>query len=197
MANALAEEISDLAVSEYEGAVLSVIARMQPVSRYQLLRSLQLSPTTTYNSSKGSLYPLVARMVGRSFVRSESPEGKSKGELLCLTSMGHRALANWILATGPEHSFTHDPLLMRLLSLADVPQRERIRWVAAAKAALLTKRDEVRAHRNARDSPYGDIVQGAAVAMIEAKLEWLDRLLIKLVDESDSAGASLEPTPEV
>ena len=42
----------DHRVSEYEGIVLGAIARTQPVTRYQLLKTLEKAPTTSYKSSK-------------------------------------------------------------------------------------------------------------------------------------------------
>jgi hypothetical protein len=40
-------------------------------------------------------------------------------------------------------------------------------------------------HKQGPKSPYDDIVHGTAVAIIDAKLEWLDRLLIKVVNEEN------------
>ena len=50
-------------VNEAEGAVLGLLARAQPLSRYQILRFFQNSPARFQNVSKGSVYPLVARLV--------------------------------------------------------------------------------------------------------------------------------------
>ena len=56
-------------------------------------------------------------------------------------------------------------------------------WIAAAKQSLLEKKDELDSYHQSVELPYGDIVYGAAAAMIQAKLEWLDRLLIHLVQQ--------------
>ena len=173
----------DHGVSEYEGIVLGAIARTQPVTRYQLLKTLEKAPTTSYNSSKGSFYPLVGRMIDKGLLCAEPGVGTRKSENLRLTDAGREALRSWILATEHEKSFGHDPLLSRLQSLADVPIEKRVEWIAAAKQSLLEKKDELDSYHQNVELPYGDIVHGAAAAMIQAKLEWLDRLLIHLVQQ--------------
>lgn len=180
MAKRAPESDTELAVSEYEGAVLSLIARMQPVTRYGLLKAFERSPTTSYVASKGTLYPLITRMIARDFVTGETGTSGQKAEELGLTDAGQRALTQWITQTGPEHSFGHDPLSDRIMSLGDLSHEERVRWIAEAKALLLEKKQQLREYGSTLEGPYADIVHGSALAMIDAKLEWLDRLLIKV-----------------
>jgi DNA-binding PadR family transcriptional regulator len=177
---------SKLSVSEHEGTVLSVVARGQPLTRYQILRTLERSPTTSYNTSKGSLYPLVTRMLERGFLEAESISSGRERELLRLTEEGKQALRLWILTSVPQQLVGHDALLLRILSLEDLPEKERVRWIAEAKAMLLKRRDELKAPAEALVGPYADIVHGTAVAMIQVKLEWLDRLLIQIMSDADA-----------
>jgi DNA-binding PadR family transcriptional regulator len=177
---------SAIVVNEHEGAVLGLIARNQPLTRYQLYKAFQQSPTTTYNTSKGSLYPLVARLIDRGLIGVESSKSQRDAELLSLTKSGYRALTHWIEQTGPQHSIVNDPMLFRVLALSDVSRDERIRWIADAKGLLLDRKEALNAHQDSAKSPYDDIVQGTALAIIDAKLEWLDRLLIKVVNEDDA-----------
>jgi DNA-binding PadR family transcriptional regulator len=185
MANKRIQDLDEVSVNEHEGAVLGLIARCQPVTRYQLYKAFKDLPTTSYNASKGSLYPLVERMIDRDFVQTGGLRGPRQGEVLKITRLGKRALTGWILQTGPEQSFTRDPLLLRMMSLSDLKPSERVRWIANAKAAILEKKRELNEHGQSADGPYMDIVQGIALSMIEAKLEWLDRLLIQIVKETD------------
>lgn len=177
-------EDKSIVVNEHEGAVLGLIARMQPLTRYQLFKTFQQSPTTSYNASPGGIYPLVGRMVDRGFVGTEPGKGKRTSEMLVLTPLGYKALTRWVEYTGPQHSFIHDPLLLRVRSLGDLSRDDRIRWIADTKGLLLAKKEELRAHHQVDAGSYEDIVQGTAIAIIEAKLEWLDRLLIHVVGES-------------
>ena len=181
MAKATPRIETDLAVTENEGAVLSLIARMQPVTSYGVYKAFQASPTASYNTSKGTVYPIITRLIGREFVEAKPAKGKRGGEELKMTKLGRQALQRWIVDTGPNFSFSHDPLFDRILSLGDVSREDRIRWIADAKASLLAKKEELNDYRRTVDAPYLDIVHGSAVAMIDAKLEWLDRLLIQIV----------------
>jgi len=183
MAKRTPESQIDLEVSEYEGAVLSLIARTQPVTRYRLLKAFERSPTTSYNASKGTLYPLISRMIARGFITGGLGIGGQRAEELKLTSSGHQALIQWITGTGPEHSFGHDPLSDRIMSLGGLSQQERVRWIAETKALLLAKKQQLHEYKEIVQGPYADIVHGSAVAMMEARLEWLDRLLIKIIRE--------------
>lgn len=177
-------EEESIVVNEHEGAVLGLIARMQPLTRYQLFRTFQQSPTTSYNTSPGGLYPLVGRMIDRGFVETEPGKGKRASEMLALTPLGYKALTRWVEYTDPQHSFVHDPLLLRVRSLGDLSRDDRLRWIADTKILLLDKKKELKIHQQADAGSYEDIVQGTAVAIIDAKLEWLDRLLIQVVGES-------------
>jgi len=183
--SAAARDDSAIVVNEHEGAVLGLIARNQPLTRYQLYKAFQLSPTTTYNTSKGSLYPLVGRLIDRGLIGVETNKSRRDAELLSLTKLGYGALTRWIEQTGPQHSIVNDPMLFRVLALSDVSRDERIRWIADAKGLLLDRKQELNTHKQGPKSPYDDIVHGTAVAIIDAKLEWLDRLLIKVVNEEN------------
>ena len=181
---------ADVAVNDHEGTVLSVISRRQPLTTYQLRKEFMQLPTTSYNSSKGALYRLIARIADRGLIATEQGTDRRSSEMLRLTPLGQKALAAWVLRTGPEHSIANDPLLLRLGSLGDVSPAERVQWIAAAKKSLLFKKQEINDYYAVADVPYRDIAHGAALAIVDAKLEWLDRLLIAVVDES---GAETRP----
>jgi DNA-binding PadR family transcriptional regulator len=176
-------EDNAILVNEHEGAVLGLISRSQPLTRYQLYKAFQQSPTTTYNTSKGSLYPLVTRLIERGLVGVEENKSRRDAELLSLTRSGYAALTRWIEQTGPQHSFINDPMLLRVMALSDVSREERIRWIADAKGLLLDRKHQLLDYEESAASPYDDIVHGTAIAILDAKLEWLDRLLIKVVNE--------------
>ena len=177
-------------VNEHEGAVLGVIARRQPITRYQLLRAFQCSPVKSYNTSKGSLYPLIVRMVSRGLVQSAPGQGARQTEELSLSEKGYEALRLWVRAITIEHTLNQDPLKVRSISLGELNRSERIRWIANAKGLLLEKKDQLAAYHALVDLPSGDIVHSADDAELEAKLRWLDRLLIQVVDESKAQRVS-------
>jgi len=171
----------EAAVNEYEGAVLGVIARIQPVTRYRLLKAFEASSTTSYNTSKGSLYPLIGRMMERGFVRADDAVDGRGGQPLSLTPEGQAAHTQWVTRTDPQHSMSHDALFSRVLSLEGLPRVEQVSWIASAKAILLDRRDQLAGDAPAGAGPYADIVHESAIALLNTKLEWLDRLLIRIM----------------
>lgn len=174
---------SDITVNEAEGAALGVICRRQPITRYQLLRAFQLSPVTHPNKSKGSLYPLVSRLLERSFLSTEPGGGARDTEVLRLTERGQKALRQWVNAISSAMILPHDPLKARVVSLGELSRDERIEWIAAVKSEVLRTKEELAAYASMGSIPYGDILNPADDASLDAKLQWLDRLLIKVVNE--------------
>lgn len=179
---------SDIAVNEHEGTVLGMVARWQPVTRYQLLKAFDRSPISSYNTSKGSLYPLVGRMIVRGFIVAETGEGPRESELISLSPLGREALHRWIMRIGPQHGMVHDPLQVRILALCELPLPDRVRWVVNAKDLLLGKKEELKEYHEKLTVPFNEIVYNFGVATIDAKLLWLDRLLVQIVDDQAPEG---------
>ena len=179
---------SDIAVNEHEGTVLGMVARWQPVTRYQLLKAFERSPISSYNTSKGSLYPLVGRMIVRGFIVGETGEGPRESELISLSPLGREALNRWIMRIGPQHAMVHDPLQVRILALCELPLADRVRWVVSAKDLLLGKKQELKEYHERLTVPFNEIVYNFGVATIDAKLLWLDRLLVRIVDHQEPEG---------
>ena len=80
-------------------------------------------------------------------------------------------------------------MLLRMLALGDLKPEDRVKWIADAKASLLTSKEQLNSSADTFVGPYADLAQVAALAMIHAKLESLDRLLIQVVREAGSAAA--------
>jgi DNA-binding PadR family transcriptional regulator len=171
-------------VNEAEGAVLGLLARQQPLSRYQILRFFQNSPARFQNVSKGSVYPLVARLLDRGLIDSKAGDGPHGAPVYSLTGLGRTALRNWTKRLDKRDMLPLDALEQRVFSLTELPPTERIAWVADAKELILAKKAELLSHRDRITSyAYGSIVYNADQERLDAKLAWLDRLLIEIARE--------------
>lgn len=181
----LATDIDSLVdVNEAEGAVLGLLARQQPLSRYQILRFFQSSPARFQNVSKGSVYPLVARLLDRGLIESKAGGGPHGAPVYSVTGLGRKALRNWTKRLDKRDLLPLDALEQRVFSLTELPPTERIAWVAEAKELILAKKAELQSHRDRITSyVYGDIVYNADQERLDAKLAWLDRLLIQIARE--------------
>jgi DNA-binding PadR family transcriptional regulator len=183
----------DANVNEYEGLVLGVIGRRQPITRYQILRAFQNSPFATANRSKGSLYPLVRRLVERGLVIAEQGARLRDTEMVRLTALGEAALRLWVQSMNSAIILPYDPIGVRSLSLGELSRDERIQWIADAKELLLNKKDELAAYASMVSLPNGKLLHAADVVALDAKLQWLDRLLIEVVNESQPQRRSFYP----
>jgi DNA-binding PadR family transcriptional regulator len=175
-------------VSEAEGTVLGFILRRQPVTRYQILRAFQTSPFTRVNTSKGSLYPLVRRLVERKLVAGKPGTGTRETEVLELTERGHEALRRWVKSVRLDHVLRYDPLKFRAVSLGELSRAERIQWVGEAKQLLWRRREELEAYRARIRLPYQDVLNPADDAIFHGQLKWLDRLLVMIANEEEPDG---------
>jgi DNA-binding PadR family transcriptional regulator len=179
---------SGIAVNEHEGTVLGMVARWQPLTRYQLLKAFERSPISAYNTSKGSLYPLVGRMIIRGFLVTETSGGPRESELISLSDLGRQALHRGIVKIGSQHSMVNDPLQVRIRARCERAREERLRWVVSAKDLLIGKKEELKDYHERLTVPFNDIVYNFGVAAIDAKLRWLDRLMVQLVDDREPDG---------
>jgi DNA-binding PadR family transcriptional regulator len=174
-------------VNEAEGPVLGLLARLQPLSRYQILRFFQNSPAKFQNVSKGSVYPLVARLLDRGLINSKTGDGPHGAPVYSLTDLGRTALRNWTRRLDKRDMLPLDALEQRVFSLTELVPAARIAWVAEAKELILAKKAELQSHRERITSyAYGEIVYRADQERLDAKLAWLDRLLIEIARETTS-----------
>src|SRR4029077_1548161 len=64
-----------LKLSEPQGRLLALMVRQQPVTAYQLFRIHEQSPAGSINASKGQVYPAIASLKARGFVKARAVKG--------------------------------------------------------------------------------------------------------------------------
>jgi DNA-binding PadR family transcriptional regulator len=163
-------------LTDNEGAVMSLVRREQPITGYQIAKSFDDSPVHTFNTSKGKLYPLLRRLVGRKFLSSESVPHDSRGtqRFLC-TEEGCEALKEWVLTIRPEHHLLHDPLRKKVQDFELLSPAEQAQWLSTAKEQLKRKLRAVESWSADGGGPYGNLVIDSAKSALEARIAWLDR----------------------
>jgi len=168
---------ADTGLTDNEGSLLALVIRRQPVTAYQLLRIYEQSPVSSFNESKGSLYPLIRRMKLRGYLAGRPVAGDGRGaERLSCTEAGREAARRWLRQIRPSHILPDDPLRARLLSFTLLDATERQSWIAEARAMTVAKIAEVEAYLIGLDMPFRDAVASNALGFLEARLTWLDRL---------------------
>lgn len=176
-------------LSDHEGALLDLVRRTQPVTAYRIVKIFELSPVAAFNSSLGQVYPTIKRLAKAGLVESVAVEGDARGTATwTCTDKGQEALRNWVLDIKSSHLLMDDPLRTKLMSFDLLTQEERILWLVDVKAELSAKLEEQIAYNQEVELPYQEVVHDNVVSSLRARMDWLDRVLGKIVKSSRREG---------
>lgn len=172
-------------LTDNEGSLLTLVLRRQPVTAYQLLRVYAQSPVSSFNESKGSLYPLIRRLKARGLITAQLVAGDGrKSERLHCTEAGAAAARGWVMRLEPRHILPDDPLRTKAISFGLLDARERRSWIKTARALTEAKIAEVEAYMIGLDLPYRDAIEANALGTLQARLRWLDQMAGSSPDHS-------------
>lgn len=172
-------------LSELEGAVISVIARKQPLTAYAVRKEFEASATHSWSASAGAIYPLVRRLVKGGLIKENPAAEDARGtRKLELTADGKQALCNWVLesrahvlAAGP------DPIRTRSFALSAIPPQLRVKALQDWRTATI-ERLEATIEQIARFDADGDIVAAMATRGGEleerARIQWIDEMIERM-----------------
>ncbi len=170
-------------LTESEGRVLALIARLETPTAYTIFAVLDGTPTGALQASKGSIYPIVERLKQRGYVEGAAVPDSGRGaETLSVTEAGMAAIRDWVSDIRDEHILSYDPLRMRIPALQFLSHEERLEWVASAKKLNQKKVDQVDAYQSQVEMAFDSISHAAAFSSLWAQSKWLDKLLIELVE---------------
>ncbi len=164
------------ALTDSEGALLTLVLRQQPVTAYQIGKFFASSPVHTFNTSTGKLYPLIQRLKGRGLLRAEEVPGDLRGtQRYACTEAGEQVLRKWITSLRPEHDLLHDPLRKKLQAFDLLSKQEQLEWLCSARSRLEAKLEDVEGWPAEREGPFGDLVKESAKAAITGRIYWLEQ----------------------
>lgn len=173
-------------LSELEGVSLGLIQGQQPCTAYRVRCELKKAPSSHWQASAGSLYPLLARLEEEGLVASapDSDDGRGR-RLLNVTSAGRKALKQWMLSgTSLELiSSVTDPVRSRTFFLGLLGPVEQLRLVDEFIAGLQDYCVETTAHLEGldrSDDVYEYLGALGAVTITSARLEWLRQVRAQL-----------------
>lgn len=176
----------DSELTDNEGSLLALVLRRQPVTAYQLLKIYEQSPVSSFNESKGSLYPLIRRMKQRGLLAAQRVSGDGRNaELLTCTDGGRDAVRDWVLQVRPSHVLPDDPLRTKIISFGLLDPDQQREWIDRLRAAVAQKIEEVEAYAVGLDMPYQHLVHANAMAALHNRIGWLELLSRTLNDERD------------
>ena len=174
----------DLALTDHEGTLLALVLRVQPVTAYQISRIYENSPVSNFNTSKGKLYPLVRRLRERGLLQAELvTEDARRTERLSCTPLGREAVREWTMQVRPVHLLLEDPMRTKVQSFDLLSREEQIAWILEVKSQLLQKLADVEAYGKNVAVPYQEFVHDNAIASLRGRMDWLDRMLLKIAKD--------------
>jgi DNA-binding PadR family transcriptional regulator len=172
-------------LTDNEGSLLALVLRRQPVTAYQLLRIYEQSPVSSFNESKGSLYPLIRRMKQRGLLAARRVSGDGRNaELLTCTDAGRDAVRAWVSDIRPSHVLPDDPLRTKIISFGLLDPAQQRAWITRVRAAVEEKIEEVEAYTVGLDMPHQTLVHANAVGALRERIAWLDLLSRSVPNES-------------
>ena len=160
--------------------LLALIARQQPVTAYQLFKIHEQSAAGSINSSKGTVYPAIARLKARGLATAKAVRGdRRKSEDLYVTDLGIAAVKDWAKAIDVSLVIIDDPLRARILSFDLLTREERMEWVARAKEAVKIMASRVEDYPSIQ-APFQELMHKNANELLRAKMQWLDEVLYEV-----------------
>lgn len=171
-------------LTDNEGSLLANILRNQPVTAYQMVKYYERSPASSLNESKGSVYPIVERLIKRGFLTSEKTAGNKRNpQLLSCTELGRAAVRAWVMTIRPPHVLLHDPLRGKVMSFDLLDREEQLRWVVDMKEQVRQKIAQVEEFHRTRRIQFDPLIRANAIGTLRARMEWLDEILHFVVNE--------------
>ena len=168
-------------LTELESCILGVVWREGPMSAYGVRSHFAASPTVTWSSSTGTVYPAIGRLRNSGLLIAAAPTGPRKRELLSITNEGRRSLRRWLTAVPPElGASTSDPIRTRVHFLAALPPRQRqqslTRFRAVTVAAINELEREAASPAVTRVEKSEMLGTLGSLAELRARLNWLDEV---------------------
>ena len=177
-------------LTELEGVCLGMISRLGQCTAYRVRRQLAASPSTHWQASAGSVYPLLSRLEedGLLFATEDKEDGRGR-RLLRPSAKGKRALRNWIRAGADPRQVAAvmDPVRSRIFYLDTLDAAEQRRFLDDVVDELQAFLDIAREELDLRPADE-DLCEhlGAQGAMLltAARLDWL-KAVRKRLERSD------------
>ena len=166
-------------LSELEGVCLGLVRAHEPCTAYLVRQELKAAPSSHWQASAGSVYPLLTRLENEGLVVTTSDKADGRGRKpLRISPQGRASLRKWLLAgTGPEFiSSVTDPIRSRTFFLDVLSVAQRATYVDKLIVEMEHYLDKTKDHLSSMsqtDDSYAYLGALGAVKITEARLGWL------------------------
>ncbi len=165
-------------LSEHESLTLAMIARHQPTTVYQVRKLLNESPTTSFSTSPGKMYPIIERLRSRGLLAAERVAGDGRNtEKFSVTRAGKAAVKAWVKAIRPAYLLPEDPLRTHAGFADMLGTLERARWRSDLLAALQDKLVEIERFAQLRPEGTMPAAHDHALSVTRTRIAWVERMI--------------------
>lgn len=165
-------------MSEHESMTLAMIARFQPTTVYQVRKLLNQSPTSSFSTSPGKMYPIIERLKARGLIKATRVEGDGRNtDRFSCTPAGKAAVKAWVKAIRPAYLLPEDPLRTHVSFMDMLSKAERAKWRQSLLAALNEKLAEVERYAALRTEPTLNEAHDHAFSVMKARIAWVERMI--------------------
>ena len=168
-------------------AVLGMLT-LQPMSGYDIRKSVEGSIAHFWNESYGQIYPILKGLATDGLITAHpSGNGFRNRQEYAITAEGRAALEAW-LGTPPRKDVVRNELLLKLFFARNVPLERSLNHLDEYRRSQLAElqhfrsmeRDLVREHSTHRDLPYWLITLRFGIRHCEATIGWAEDALREL-----------------
>ena len=165
-------------LSEHESLTLAMIARHQPTTVYQVRKLLNDSPTTSFSTSPGKMYPIIERLRSRGLIEATRVEGDGRNtERFTVTKDGKAAVKAWIKAIRPVYLLPEDPLRTHAGFADMLGKAERAKWRTDLLEALRGKLVEIERFTAERREGAMSDAHDHALSVTRTRIAWVERMI--------------------
>ena len=161
---------------------------LQPMSGYDIRKTVDASIAHFWNESYGQIYPMLKGMAREGLVRGKADRKAARNrQVYAITASGRATLERWLVEP-PGRELVRNQLLLKLFFARNVPLEVSLRHLeqdrALQEAELFRframERDLVRQHPAHPDLPYWLIALRFGIRHCEAAIRWADEALVRL-----------------
>ncbi len=160
------------ALTELEGAALTVIHRLKSCTPYRVRLDFQQSRSHEWSGSAGAVYPALRRMQARGLLRAEQTGEGRKSVNYSLSKAGSDALARWLTDSERAAGSGLDPFRCRADLWRDLPKAVRETFRRDLADALDKKCADIARLLKAGDAPEPQAL-ALELELHKTRLRWL------------------------
>ena len=160
------------ALTELEGAALTVIHRLKSCTPYRIRLDFLKSRSHEWSGSAGAVYPALRRLHARGLLKAQQTGEGRRAVNYALSKAGSEALTRWLTDVERAAGSGLDPFRCRADFWRDLPEQERDAFRRKLINELERKCANIERLKKAGDEPEPRALE-LELALHRTRLDWL------------------------